>query len=163
CCVLAACWWLLKQPNARLRQLMRGSTGDGAESAPEGAAPAQAADADAPVVASSRPASITGPTAGGLPTAKAANQPAAFRLQLRRKDRALGPSLPPQVAGVDDLTGEPLMQRKDDNAETLKARLGAFHSQTTPVIDYYAARVVALKADRPQDEVAKQITSALGN
>lgn len=51
---------------------------------------------------------------------------------------------------MDDVTGEPLMQRKDDNAETLKARLGAFHDQTTPVIQHYAAKVVALKADRPQ-------------
>jgi adenylate kinase len=37
------------------------------------------------------------------------------------------------VAGVDDITGEPLMQRKDDNAETLKSRLAAYHAQTTPV------------------------------
>ncbi|GLC34677.1 Adenylate kinase [Pleodorina starrii] len=68
---------------------------------------------------------------------------------------------PPKVAGVDDLTGEPLIKRKDDNADTLKARLGAFHSQTTPVIEHYAAKVVALKADRPQDEVAASIASAM--
>ena len=36
---------------------------------------------------------------------------------------------------MDDLTGEPLVKRKDDNAETLKARLAAFHAQTTPVIE----------------------------
>ncbi len=40
---------------------------------------------------------------------------------------------PPKVAGVDDLTGEPLVKRKDDNAETLKSRLSAFHAQTAPV------------------------------
>lgn len=40
---------------------------------------------------------------------------------------------PPRVPGVDDVTGEPLMQRKDDNAETLKSRLAAFHAQTAPV------------------------------
>ena len=40
---------------------------------------------------------------------------------------------PPRVAGKDDVTGEPLIRRKDDNAETLKARLEAFHSQTKPV------------------------------
>lgn len=39
----------------------------------------------------------------------------------------------PVRAGVDDITGEPLIRRKDDNAETLKARLSAFHAQTTPV------------------------------
>jgi hypothetical protein len=40
---------------------------------------------------------------------------------------------PPKKAGVDDFTGEPLIKRKDDNAETLKARLSVFHQQTTPV------------------------------
>jgi hypothetical protein len=40
---------------------------------------------------------------------------------------------PPKVPGRDDITGEPLIQRKDDNADTLKARLAAFHAQTTPV------------------------------
>ena len=35
--------------------------------------------------------------------------------------------------GKDDITGEPLIKRKDDNADTLQARLGAFHSQTKPV------------------------------
>ncbi len=40
---------------------------------------------------------------------------------------------PPKVPGIDDITGEPLVKRKDDNAETLKARLSAFHSQTQPV------------------------------
>ena len=40
---------------------------------------------------------------------------------------------PPKVSGKDDVTGEPLIRRKDDNAETLKARLSAFHSQTKPV------------------------------
>ena len=40
---------------------------------------------------------------------------------------------PPKVAGRDDVTGEALIKRKDDNAETLKARLAAFHAQTAPV------------------------------
>jgi adenylate kinase family enzyme len=38
-----------------------------------------------------------------------------------------------QVPGRDDVTGEPLTQRKDDNADTLKNRLKAFHAQTKPV------------------------------
>ena len=37
----------------------------------------------------------------------------------------------------DDITGEPLIQRSDDNAETLKKRLKAYHNQTSPVVDYY--------------------------
>ena len=40
---------------------------------------------------------------------------------------------PPKVAGRDDVTGEALVKRKDDNAETLKSRLAAFHAQTAPV------------------------------
>ena len=40
---------------------------------------------------------------------------------------------PPRTPGVDDVTGEPLVKRKDDNADTLKARLAAFHAQTAPV------------------------------
>jgi adenylate kinase len=38
---------------------------------------------------------------------------------------------------VDDVTGEPLIQRSDDNAEALRKRLAVFHSQTGPVVDYY--------------------------
>lgn len=38
---------------------------------------------------------------------------------------------------TDDKTGEPLIQRSDDNAETLKKRLGTYHQQTSPVVDYY--------------------------
>lgn len=38
---------------------------------------------------------------------------------------------------VDDITGEPLIQRSDDNEETLKNRLDAFHKQTAPVANYY--------------------------
>ena len=70
---------------------------------------------------------------------------------------------PPKVAGVDDLTGEPLVKRADDNADTLKARLAAFHAQTAPVIDHYKSKVVNVKADRPQADVAEQIRRALSS
>ncbi|KAK9863995.1 hypothetical protein WJX84_008951 [Apatococcus fuscideae] len=61
---------------------------------------------------------------------------------------------PPKRAGVDDVTGEPLIRRKDDNVDTLKNRLATFHSQTTPVIDYYqkTGRVAKITADRPKEE-----------
>ncbi|MBK8119558.1 MAG: adenylate kinase [Sulfuritalea sp.] len=45
---------------------------------------------------------------------------------------------PPKVAGRDDLTGEPLIQRDDDKEETVRKRLSVYHSQTKPLIDYYA-------------------------
>lgn len=44
---------------------------------------------------------------------------------------------PPKKAMTDDVTGEPLIQRSDDNVDTLRKRLGAFHSQTGPVVEYY--------------------------
>jgi adenylate kinase len=44
---------------------------------------------------------------------------------------------PPKVAGVDDLTGEPLIQRVDDQEETVKKRLAVYAQQTRPLVDYY--------------------------
>lgn len=47
---------------------------------------------------------------------------------------------PPRVPMRDDVTGEPLIQRSDDNAETLKKRLKSYHDMTTPVVEYYKKR-----------------------
>lgn len=47
---------------------------------------------------------------------------------------------PPKVSGKDDVTGEPLVQRPDDQAETVKKRLEVYHEQTRPLVGYYAAR-----------------------
>ncbi|KAJ9121392.1 adenylate kinase [Naganishia onofrii] len=44
---------------------------------------------------------------------------------------------PPKKPMVDDITGEPLIQRSDDNVETLRKRLTTYHKQTGPVVDYY--------------------------
>lgn len=44
---------------------------------------------------------------------------------------------PPKVAGRDDLTGEPLIQREDDKEETVKKRLAVYHAQTEPLVAYY--------------------------
>jgi adenylate kinase len=44
---------------------------------------------------------------------------------------------PPQVAGKDDVTGEDLIQRDDDQEETVRKRLQVYHSQTKPLLDYY--------------------------
>jgi adenylate kinase len=45
---------------------------------------------------------------------------------------------PPKVAGVDDITGEPLIQREDDKEETVKKRLDVYSAQTRPLVDYYS-------------------------
>src|SRR6476661_5400569 len=45
---------------------------------------------------------------------------------------------PPKVEGKDDVTGEPLVQRDDDQEETVKKRLQVYSDQTRPLVDYYA-------------------------
>ena len=45
---------------------------------------------------------------------------------------------PPKTAGIDDKTGEPLIQRDDDSEETVRKRLTVYHDQTEPLIDFYA-------------------------
>ncbi|XP_039122646.1 adenylate kinase 4-like [Dioscorea cayenensis subsp. rotundata] len=70
---------------------------------------------------------------------------------------------PPKVPGIDDVTGEPLIQRKDDTAAVLKSRLEAFHKQTEPVIDYYSKKgiVTNLHAEKPPKEVREEIEKAI--
>ena len=45
---------------------------------------------------------------------------------------------PPKVAGIDDVSGEPLVQREDDSEATVKKRLDVYHTQTRPLVEYYA-------------------------
>ncbi|XP_047311543.1 adenylate kinase 4-like [Impatiens glandulifera] len=72
---------------------------------------------------------------------------------------------PPKVPGVDDVTSEPLIQRKDDTAAVLKSRLEAFHRQTEPVIDYYNKKkiVANLHAEKPPKEVTVEVTKVLSS
>lgn len=44
---------------------------------------------------------------------------------------------PPKQAGVDDLTGEPLIQRDDDREDVVKKRLDVYHAQTAALVGYY--------------------------
>ena len=57
---------------------------------------------------------------------------------------------PPKVAGQDDVTGEPLVQRDDDKEETVKKRLEVYASQTRPLVDYYASWAKADPANAPK-------------
>ena len=64
------------------------------------------------------------------------------RMAGRRVHQASGRSYhieftPPRVAGRDDVTGEPLVQRDDDREETVHERLKIYHQQTAPLVDYY--------------------------
>jgi len=57
---------------------------------------------------------------------------------------------PPKVPMKDDITGEALIQRSDDNAETLKKRLQSYHEQTAPVIEYYRKKGAFATLDASQ-------------
>ncbi len=50
---------------------------------------------------------------------------------------------PPKVEGKDDATGEDLVQRKDDEEETVRTRLDVYSQQTRPLVDYYSAWAAA--------------------
>ncbi len=57
---------------------------------------------------------------------------------------------PPQHAGVDDLTGEALIQREDDKEDTVKERLEVYRAQTKPLVAYYGKWAGSGDADAPR-------------
>ena len=79
---------------------------------------------------------------------------------------------PPQVAGKDDVTGEPLVQRPDDTEETVLKRIETYHSQTKPLVDYYrkwgasgdprAPHYVKVDGKGAVEEIRDRIFGALG-
>eukprot|EP01022_Parablepharisma_sp_SALTPOND_P027199 TRINITY_DN65973_c0_g1_i1.p1 TRINITY_DN65973_c0_g1~~TRINITY_DN65973_c0_g1_i1.p1 ORF type:complete len:115 (-),score=3.24 TRINITY_DN65973_c0_g1_i1:29-373(-) len=54
---------------------------------------------------------------------------------------------PPKVPDIDNLTGEPLVQREDDKEEVMKKRLMFYHKITEPIIQYYAPQGSTYKID----------------
>ena len=68
---------------------------------------------------------------------------------------------PPKVPGIDDITGEPLVQRPDDAAETVKNRLAVYDEQTAPLIAYYDdagdPRLARVDALAPIETVSRQL------
>nr|BAN20590.1 adenylate kinase 2 [Riptortus pedestris] len=71
--------------------------------------------------------------------------------------------VPPKVPMTDDVTGEPLIRRSDDNAETLKKRLQSYHDQTKPLVDYYKKKGVhhQIDASLPHPRVYSLVESIL--
>jgi adenylate kinases len=57
---------------------------------------------------------------------------------------------PPKVPGLDDVTGEPLIQREDDKEETVKRRLEVYSAQTRPLVAYYSNWAKADPANAPK-------------
>ncbi|XP_044765878.1 adenylate kinase [Coccinella septempunctata] len=68
---------------------------------------------------------------------------------------------PPKKPMTDDLTGEPLIRRSDDNVEALKKRLITYHTQTKPLVDYYQIRKIHYRVDaaQAQQDVFKDVDS----
>ena len=79
---------------------------------------------------------------------------------------------PPKVEGKDDETGEDLIQRDDDQEETVRKRLTVYHDQTEPLIDYYSNWADTGEDSAPAyhkiagiggvDEIRDKIFAALG-
>lgn len=75
---------------------------------------------------------------------------------------------PPRVEGKDDITGEPLTHRSDDQEDTIRHRLTVYHQQTKPLIQYYqqqqsASAPVYIKIEGvgSVDEVSERIFKAI--
>ncbi|XP_053614319.1 adenylate kinase [Plodia interpunctella] len=66
---------------------------------------------------------------------------------------------PPKKAMTDDVTGEPLIKRSDDNVEALKKRLATYHAQTVPLVDYYMRKGLHYRVDasKSADDVFSKI------
>jgi adenylate kinase len=79
---------------------------------------------------------------------------------------------PPKVDGIDDVTGEPLIQRDDDKEETVRKRLEVYQRQTRPLVDYYgqwaatgdasAPRYARISGSGSVDEITARVMAALG-
>jgi len=79
---------------------------------------------------------------------------------------------PPKAEGLDDVTGEPLIQRDDDKEETVLKRLSVYQAQTRPLVDYYSAWAAQGDASAPRyarisglgavDEITARAFAALG-
>lgn len=74
---------------------------------------------------------------------------------------------PPKQEGICDKCGSELIQRKDDNEETVKSRLDAYYKQSAPIVDYYKERgvlyssEVSLKINKMAVDVAKEVYEML--
>jgi adenylate kinase len=78
---------------------------------------------------------------------------------------------PPKVAGKDDLTGEPLIQRDDDREVIVRDRLAVYHAQTQQLVAYYTAWAATGDSAAPRyrrvdgigtvDEIKQRVFDAL--
>lgn len=74
---------------------------------------------------------------------------------------------PPKVENIDDVTGEALIQRDDDKEETVRKRLGVYHDQTKPLVDYYSTKTSQVRFNSIEGmgsvaEITNKILGILG-
>jgi adenylate kinase len=79
---------------------------------------------------------------------------------------------PPKIPGLDDVTGEPLIQRSDDSEETIRKRLKIYHDDTQPLIEFYKEMRRTNPSQAPHydhvlgigtiDEIFNRITDKMG-
>ena len=80
---------------------------------------------------------------------------------------------PPKVEGKDDVTGEPLVQRADDQEDTVRKRLDVYSQQTRPLVDYYsqwaarepaaAPKYRAIEGTGTVEQITARALAALGS
>ncbi|XP_050344163.1 adenylate kinase [Nymphalis io] len=68
---------------------------------------------------------------------------------------------PPRKPMTDDITGEPLIKRSDDNVDALKKRLATYHKQTVPLVDYYMRKGLHYRVDAAKS--AEDVFSKIDN
>ena len=76
---------------------------------------------------------------------------------------------PPKADGIDDITGEPLIQREDDKEETVRKRLQVYHEQTKPLVDFYselqtsgnAVKVIKIAGSGSVESIREKVLDAL--
>ncbi len=77
---------------------------------------------------------------------------------------------PPQVEGIDDVSGEPLVQREDDKEETVRKRLEVYHQQTKPLVNFYSdmvqqgneIRVIKVNGEESMETIKLEVLAMLG-
>lgn len=77
---------------------------------------------------------------------------------------------PPKVEGIDDVTGEKLITRSDDDPETVQNRLKIYHSQTKPLVEYYQNKAKEgkvkfhkLNGDQSVDQIKAELENLLNS
>ena len=76
---------------------------------------------------------------------------------------------PPKVEGKDDQTGDALIIRDDDKEDTVRKRLGVYHEQTKPLVNYYQSEADSgnceyhkMDGTKPVEQVSQKLALLLG-